>query len=85
MSQTTPTNITQYVIEGEILFQNPYKKGIEFWEIEKKENIYHFTQAIGFKSFQKINLLLKYNTKRYFYGFMLNGIIARTERILCQI
>lgn len=30
MSQTNPTNIINYVIEGEIFFQNPYKKGVEF-------------------------------------------------------
>ena len=69
MSQTTPTNITQYVIEGEILFQNPYKKGIEFWEIEKKENIYHFTPSYWVQKLSKNKFAFKIQYQALFLWF----------------
>ena len=46
-------------------------KNVEMSYEDEKKIFTILLQAIGFKSCQKINLLLKYNTKHYLYGFML--------------
>lgn len=64
-----PININEYVIQGEIFFQNPYSDHIEFMDFQV-ESIYEFTQAFGFKSWKIISLLLKYNINLYLFGFI---------------
>ena len=93
MSQTNPTNIIDYVIEGEIFFQNPYKKGVEFWEIEKKENIYHFTSSYWVQklSENKFAFKIQYQTLFIWFHVELNncqnrkGVIPNMKTInICE-
>lgn len=72
MSTTIPTNINNYVIEGEILLDNPYIEGVEFLDIEKEENIYHFTPSYWVQKLEKNKFAFKIQYQSLFIWFHIN-------------